>query len=334
MSLDFSDFFQRYEAVTAEVDAIFTRVASEHPRLVRCGDGCSDCCLALFDITFIEGLYLNYHFNKQFSGTARSELLDRADRADRRIQQIKRDAFRASRQGMRVREILDMIGKSRVRCPLLSEENNCLLYDYRPVNCRLYGIPTASEGIAHTCTLSRFAPGIPYPTVHMEKVHDRLLLLSRELVETLPTKNEKMFDMLIPVSMALMNSYDENFLGLMDEKEHAGQTKKQEKQNTLLHAARQLAGHSPVSGMSDIADIPHTPDTRQLSGADHHTAHPPFKQAEQMLPGQAAQQLFDADANASPDTPSGACTSCDGTLQWELGKTPATQSSTAKKEST
>ena len=35
------------------------------------------------------------------------------------------------------------IAATSVRCPLLDEENRCLLYDARPITCRLYGVPKA-----------------------------------------------------------------------------------------------------------------------------------------------------------------------------------------------
>ena len=33
------------------------------------------------------------------------------------------------------------LGKQRVRCPLLTEKEECVLYEKRPIICRIYGVP-------------------------------------------------------------------------------------------------------------------------------------------------------------------------------------------------
>ncbi len=217
MDFDFTPFFEQYERIAAEVDAVFARVAEQHPDKVNCKQGCCDCCHALFDVGLIEALYLNTKFNEIYSGQERSDILDRADEADRATYKIKREVFHASQEGKPVAEIMDMVGKARVRCALLNGQDACDLYDYRPLTCRLYGIPTAIHGQAHGCGLSGFEPGQPYPTVHVEKLQDRLMALSQSLVESLPTKHVRMADLLVPVSMALQNTYDDEYLGIVDE---------------------------------------------------------------------------------------------------------------------
>ncbi len=214
--MDFSEIFARYEGFVAEVDAIFNKVKEAHPEAVKCGEGCDDCCYALFDLSLVEAMYLNQKFNESFSGAARSEVMQRADKADREAYKIKRKVFKASQEGRKAADILEEVASMRVRCPLLDEENRCDLYEHRPVTCRLYGIPTAYGGESRTCGLSDFKPGVSYPTVNMEQVHERLYNLSREMVASINTKHVGLEEILVPVSMALMNKYDEDYLGIVE----------------------------------------------------------------------------------------------------------------------
>jgi len=217
MDFDFTPFFEQYERIAADVDGIFAKVAGQYPDKVKCREGCCDCCHALFDLSLIEALYLNAKFNERYSGQERSDILERADDADRATYKIKREVFHASQDGRPVAEIMDMVGKAKVRCALLNDQDRCDLYEHRPLTCRLYGIPTAIHGQGHCCGLSGFEPGQPYPTVHVEKLQDRLVALSQALVDSLPTKHVRMADMLVPVSMALQTTYDDEYLGIVDE---------------------------------------------------------------------------------------------------------------------
>ncbi|MBN2140618.1 MAG: YkgJ family cysteine cluster protein [Desulfovibrionaceae bacterium] len=218
MSLDFSAYFKKYEALAAEADALFRTIRDRTGDLVRCDKGCCDCCYALFDLTLIEALYLNRRFNQAFEGLARSTILERADEADRRVYKFKRSLYKASEQGRSTEEILKTAARERLRCPLLNDSELCDLYEHRPITCRLYGVPTAFGGRAHTCAKSGFTPGRPYPTVHLDKIQDRLLALSRELVAGLNTKHKKMGEIFMPPSMALMTEFDDDYLGIIQER--------------------------------------------------------------------------------------------------------------------
>lgn len=214
--MDFKEIFDKYETFVAEIDAIFEKVREAHPEEVQCSKGCDDCCYALFDLSLVEAIYLNQKFNEQFSGAERAEVLVRADKADREAYKIKRKVFKASQDGVKAGDILKEVAAMRVRCPMLDDEQRCAMYENRPVTCRLYGIPSAYGGEARTCGRSGFAPGKPYPTVNMEQIHERLYNLSRELVSSFNTSHTGLDEILVPVSMALMNKYDDEYLGVIE----------------------------------------------------------------------------------------------------------------------
>lgn len=214
MALDFNEYFKKYEAIIGESDQVFNTVRARYADNVRCEKGCSDCCHALFDLTLVEALYVNTAFNARFTGKDRTRILKRADEADRLVHRLKRDAFRAVKDGQNAQEILLEMGKVRVRCPLLDDKGLCEMYDARPVTCRIYGVPTAIGGEAHTCGKSAFEKGKAYPTVYLDRIQDRLYALSHELSASLSTRYKGLGEVLVPVSLALMTEYTEDYLGI------------------------------------------------------------------------------------------------------------------------
>lgn len=215
MALDFTEFFKRYDAVLAKVDEAFGQIDQQTNGMVRCGQGCSDCCYALFDLTLVEAMYVSHHFRNQFSGMKKSDLMERADKADREVNRMKRRLFKASQKGAPTAEIMKLVAETRMRCPLLGEGDLCEMYEHRPLTCRAYGVPTAIGGEVHTCGKSGFEPGKPYPTIHIEKLQDSLMSMSMELAGSINTRYKELGSMLLPLSMALLTEFDADFLGIM-----------------------------------------------------------------------------------------------------------------------
>ena len=217
MEIDLNPYFEKYEALVEKADEAFERVKTAYAECVKCEEKCADCCFALFDLTLIEALYINHKFNQKFKGTEKVELLEKANRADRRIHKIKRDAFKQLKSGKNEGEILAELALQRVRCPLLNEKELCDLYDNRPLTCRFYGIPTAIGGAGHTCGRSDFKEGEQYPTVNLDLVHGRLQQISAELLRDIESRNIRLADILVPLSMSLVTDYDDVYLGVGEE---------------------------------------------------------------------------------------------------------------------
>lgn len=216
MTIDFTPFFEKYKKVVDAADQAFERIKSEYPDCVKCHTRCADCCHALFDLTLIEALYINHHFTNGFSGSSKDDLLTKANQADRKVYRIKRDAHKSAMAGKSEEEILAVLSEERVRCPLLNREDLCDLYEHRPITCRLYGVPTAIRGKGHTCGLSGFESGQPYPTANIDNIHQQLYLISLDLIRSLKSNHIKMADLLVPVSMALLTEFDAEYLGISD----------------------------------------------------------------------------------------------------------------------
>ena len=213
MSLDFSKYFDEYKKLVAGADKAFAQIQQACPDKVTCKQGCCDCCYALFDLTLIEAMYLNYHF-KKLPQDIKNRVYLRADKADRKMAVAKKKAFRMQEKGEAREEVLKMVGQEKIRCPFLGDDDQCEMYEHRPITCRLYGVPQEIRGQAHVCGLSGFTPGSPYPTVKVERLQDSLVLLSNALVKGLDSKYDKLAAVFVPVSSAVLTVYDEDYLGV------------------------------------------------------------------------------------------------------------------------
>ena len=214
MAFDLNEHFVKYETLVEVVDGVFERVKKEDPQEVFCREKCSDCCYAIFDLTLIEALYINSKFLSNFSGQEKNSLIEIADKTDRVLVKMKRNAYKEVKNGADQLEIVGKMSQERVRCPLLGENNLCLMYDFRPITCRVYGIPISTAGSSHICGRTNFNQGDSYPTLNMDKIYSQLQLLSGELIRDINSENIRMHELLIPISMAMVTQFDESYLGV------------------------------------------------------------------------------------------------------------------------
>lgn len=118
---DFSPFLDRLESVYAEMDRKYDETAEHYG--FRC-DGCEDnCCMSLFfHHTFLEYFHLQ-------SGLSVLSEIERTE-AEKRAEAVcaKDGEFEGGEE------------RIRVMCPL-NIDGRCILYDCRPMICRLHGIP-------------------------------------------------------------------------------------------------------------------------------------------------------------------------------------------------
>jgi len=243
MKIDFAPFFEKYKALSDKADELFTKVQKEFPECVTCEIKCADCCHALFDLTLIEAIYINHRFNEMFEGEKKEAIIEKSNRADRKIYMIKRKAYKDKEAGKNEVEILMEIAAERVRCPFLNEDDMCDLYEYRPITCRLYGIPTSTGGIGHTCGKSAFVEGKPYPTANLDIVQKKLYDISAEFVATIRTRYIKMAEMLVPLSMAILTDYNEDYLGLVNENETSKKQGKTDDSDIPRRRGKKKKGH-------------------------------------------------------------------------------------------
>lgn len=122
-----------YRDILQQADAHFREVARTQPRQLQCA-GCSLCCYGLFEIgaadipVLAEGLDQLHPSRRKAIVRRAVEIVVSTRHPDLRDATVKeKDAF--------------FNRTASTRCPNLSDEGRCLIYEYRPLVCRTFGVP-------------------------------------------------------------------------------------------------------------------------------------------------------------------------------------------------
>jgi Fe-S-cluster containining protein len=185
--MDFFYLLEPYGALVAKADQGFQRLKSDFSECVKCKPHCSDCCHAVFGIFLIEAVFLKHDFDK-LGEDIRIAALKRADETARELEALER-TLREFEGDPQMRAY--SMARARIRCPLLDDNEECILYPYRPITCRVYGIPTMIQGAPRVCGKSGFKKGASYPTFNIDGAHHELYDLSKHLLEGAGGDTEK-----------------------------------------------------------------------------------------------------------------------------------------------
>ena len=176
------DLFGKYLQEVRKADYLFKTIQEKYPDSVRCRIRCCDCCHAVFGVFPIEAAYINYHFNR-LDRKVRRDVLRRSEKAEDEMLKAK-DSLKVFEDNPKMKVF--GLGKQRVRCPLLQDSEECVLYENRPIICRIYGVPYSlkqgDKEQAFVCSVSGFQEKVSYPTVKLDKIYHELCQLSKELL--------------------------------------------------------------------------------------------------------------------------------------------------------
>ena len=176
------DLFGKYLQEVRKADYLFKTIQEKYPDSVRCRIRCCDCCRAVFGVFPIEAAYINYHFNR-LDRKVKRDVLRRAEKAEDEMLKAK-DSLNVLEDNPKMKVFV--LGKQRVRCPLLQDSEECVLYENRPIICRIYGVPYSlkqgDKEQAFVCSVSGFQEKVTYPTVKLDKIYHELCQLSKELL--------------------------------------------------------------------------------------------------------------------------------------------------------
>ncbi len=209
----FADIFREYEGLVAKADVVFREMARDYGSSINCRPQCADCCHAVFGLFLVEAAYLKQQFEK-LPAEDRQEALARADKADKELRRMEqRLEQRLRHYGDDPRTLAEAMGRERVRCPLLTDGSECLLYPYRPITCRAYGIPTVSGGRLHVCWKSGFKKGQSYPAFNLDAVYKELYRLSGILLEKAGCGDGERASLLFSVAKSISTDVQELITG-------------------------------------------------------------------------------------------------------------------------
>jgi len=197
--MNLSHLFNQYKSLAANADQAFNKMTEEYGADIKCSPGCSDCCHAMFGLFLIEAVYLQKNFI-ELGRNERRIVIQRCKKADRDISNLEKK-LRRDNNGKQTEGY--SLARERIRCPLLNDRMECCLYPYRPITCRVYGIPALIQGKAHVCHKSGFKKGKYYPVFDLDGIFKELFYLSRELIQSSPRGNQEKASLLISVSKAI-----------------------------------------------------------------------------------------------------------------------------------
>jgi Fe-S-cluster containining protein len=142
MTLEINDILDRYRILLSRVDQWFARCVTEHPEAIVCVSGCSECCRGLFDITLLDACFLKSGFDRLPPEVRRTVRV----KARRRLTKMQRhwpefgEPYLLNYRPDEDWEVL-MPEEDETRCVLLDGSGKCLVYEERPMTCRLHGAP-------------------------------------------------------------------------------------------------------------------------------------------------------------------------------------------------
>ncbi len=210
---------EEYQKLVDLAEGTFKKVAEQYPSEVKCHDGCISCCHAPFDLSLVEAISLQNAFKKKIPyGGFRSSIANAAMQIEKTLIREKRKYYELSKEGYTQAAILQKASKLQLRCPLLGPEDSCLLYEDRPITCRLYGIPAVINAKVHVCAETDFEASKSYPTVFISKFQDKLSEISLQLQRDLGSSYHELYKVYIPLSSAILHPIDHNWLGIKSEK--------------------------------------------------------------------------------------------------------------------
>jgi len=200
-----ASLFRSYELLADRADEAFRKTKDAHASKMACERYCSDCCHAVFGLFLIEAANLKLHFDN-LDLEKKKEALLRCNETERGLKRLEK---KLERYGHDPETQASILAKERIRCPLLDERNECVLYEHRPITCRVYGIPTKIQGKARACGKATFEKGVAYPVFDLDGVYRSLHGLSVELLNDTGGCDPEKAAYLISAPRAIGASFEE-----------------------------------------------------------------------------------------------------------------------------
>lgn len=153
---------EAWQGALGRIDVWFRSATERHPGVIPCRSGCSACCHGPFDITAADVLLLREGL-PTLDEAARRDVRARADALLEKMRRLApgwappwdladlgEDQFDA---------MVDSLAEEP--CPLLDETGSCRLYQFRPLVCRLMGLPMMTASgvtIENACPIQERFP--------------------------------------------------------------------------------------------------------------------------------------------------------------------------------
>lgn len=132
--VDLSPFFNDYFKLVGKVEEL----ADLSDRRTLCGQDHDRCCHTSIRLSLAEALHLSHRINLELTHDERISVIEHAVETARTERRAAQELESAGRSGY-------CLAGSGAVCPL-SKESKCLLFDFRPLQCRAFGLDISEDG--------------------------------------------------------------------------------------------------------------------------------------------------------------------------------------------
>lgn len=137
---------RRYNCLLPEIGEWLVRMRAMHEDSLRCSRGCARCYHGLFDVSFPDALLVAHGFRSLPEHGRRTVAVKAAEiqaRIAGRVPEFKSPYLLKMEDDALIDRVIACIPSPR--CPFLDPGGLCLVYPYRPLVCRLEGIPMVDD---------------------------------------------------------------------------------------------------------------------------------------------------------------------------------------------
>jgi len=217
--VNLKEHIQRYLKLAARTDQLFDEVRRVHEDLMPCKLGCNDCCSIYFELSLIEAYVIQGFFEERISAARKKDVREKSLVVEPLYRNEKLVSARMRELGESESEefITRNVATARIPC-VLNHDGSCILYENRPLTCRLYGTPQRIEDKITACPKTGFRKNERYLSVEVTRINQLLYDYSREfLVDLIGMAPRSFPGIVMPIPTALNTSFDRSFfLSLKD----------------------------------------------------------------------------------------------------------------------
>jgi Fe-S-cluster containining protein len=177
-----------HQRLLAHADRWFDRTRAALLGELPCRRGCCRCCVGVFPITTLDALTLRQGMSA-LAPELRGDIQASAERQvaiiERAFPQLRESPDLRDRTDAEVDRIVERFGD--LPCPALGPEGECRVYPFRPVTCRMMGIPVEDKELVQgACEAQTSVPIVQVPRVFRAE-EDRLAAEEAREIEAAPS---------------------------------------------------------------------------------------------------------------------------------------------------
>lgn len=205
------EILKRNKELLSQVDAWFSRCMETFPEHIACQSGCSACCRGTFDITLLDAYYLKRGFDA-LPVPVKDAVLAKCRERLALMREHWPELDHPFVLNYRPEEDWELLmpDEDETPCVLLGDDGRCLVYENRPMTCRLHGIPLIdTEGeVMHDewCTMN-FTDVDPLALAGLTAPFDAIfreeVALFRDFTERLLGRRVSELDTFIPLALLI-----------------------------------------------------------------------------------------------------------------------------------